>query len=87
MLRQVLQEFEAANGAISMADLSRKLNIRESMLSSMLDFWVRQGVLQESGQGDCPPTCGGCAIRQACGIKARAYSLAFERPGKLKEKK
>ncbi|MBN9393503.1 MAG: hypothetical protein J0I20_36060 [Chloroflexi bacterium] len=88
MLRQVLQEFEAANGAVSLAELSRKLNIRESLLSSMLDFWVRQGALQESGneQGSCPPSCGGCAIRQVCGFKAKAYSLAVERPLKQPSK-
>lgn len=82
MLRQVLKEFEAANGMVSLGALSRKLNISEALLSSMLDYWVRQGALQDSQQAmqneqtGCPPSCGGCAIRQACGFKARAFSLA-----------
>lgn len=82
MLREVLKEFEASSGAVSLTALSRKLNISEGLLSSMLDYWVRQGALKDNrnfsqvATTGCAVGCTGCSLKQACGFKARAYTLA-----------
>jgi hypothetical protein len=86
MLQQVLKEFEAAQGSISVSALSRKLGIEPSMLEAMLEFLVRQGSLQDSKQliqqseGSCSSgSCGkSCHGPQKCSFVAnmpRTFTL------------
>ncbi len=72
MLQLILQEIEAAGGTISLAGLSRKLDVDPGALDGMLEFWVRKGRLQRNsyqGDGVCSPLagCGGtCPGAQSC---------------------
>lgn len=67
MLRQVLHEVEAAEGPVSLNELSRKLGLEPGALEGMLDFWVRKGRLlagarHEPAGESVTPACaaGGC---------------------------
>ena len=88
MLRQVLQEIEAAQGTISLTDLSRKLGLEPGALEGMIQFWVRKGRLKDDerdnqqlfavcGGGSCGRSCPGA---QGCPFVAkmpRTFSLAL----------
>lgn len=72
MLDQVLAEIESTNGTISLHNLALKLNIEQSALEGMLNFWVRKGRLNAddvlSGtSSECYTSgCGGCAGVAQC---------------------
>lgn len=89
MLRQVLQMVEAANGSISLGELSRQLGVDAAALDGMLDYWVRKGRLQLNTQTGmaCSTAgaaagglgmCGSCGSVAGCPFIAqmpRSYSL------------
>jgi hypothetical protein len=83
MLNQVLQEFEQAKGPITLADLSRKLEIAPDALEGMLQFWVRKGRIRcdddiESGEsvtGTCGPSCSGTTNCTFIAKMPKTYSI------------
>ncbi|HEX2915103.1 MAG TPA: FeoC-like transcriptional regulator [Chloroflexia bacterium] len=86
MLRQVLAELEKAETPMSVTALSRKLGIEQNMLEMMLEYWVRQGRLQDNKQFISSPEAacskGGCGSAchgpQNCSFIAkipRAFTL------------
>ncbi len=74
MLHRVLNEIESAQGVISLREIALKLNIEQSALEGMLNFWVRKGRLKADevfGDLDNAPACqslgcGGCAGASQC---------------------
>ncbi len=83
MLRHVLREFETTTEPISLNTLSTKLGLDRETLSLMLDYWVRQGRLQDNrslfqtDSSNCQSKgCGSSC--QSCSFLAsmpRAYTL------------
>lgn len=70
MLHRVLQEIEAAQGAVNLGELSRKLGVERSALDGMIGYWVRKGRLRDESQpveiplnnctsGSCGHACPG----------------------------
>jgi hypothetical protein len=74
VLHRVLQEIEAAQGSISLTDLSRKLAVDPGALAGMIQYWVRKGRLKDDSQqaeillNSCHTgACGGsCPGPQGC---------------------
>jgi len=60
-LQQVLEALEQARGPVSVAQISRALEIEPSALQGMIDFWVRKGRLRVSGDPGCSSGCAVCA--------------------------
>lgn len=56
-LRQVLEQFEQNQGAVSLPQMARTLDLDRAMLQTMIDYWVRKGKLREVGAPACT-TCG-----------------------------
>lgn len=93
MLRQILKEFETASGPVSINALSRKLGVDRATLELMLDYWVRQGRLQDNkqfvmdGEASCSAkgSCGAkCQGVQGCSFLAsmpKAYTLVTDKRG------
>jgi hypothetical protein len=86
MLRQVLKEIETASEPISLNKLSNKLGVDPETLKLMLDYWVRQGKIEDNKQffqNDGPACsskgCGAsCQGATACSFLAsmpRAYTV------------
>jgi hypothetical protein len=76
-LRQVLQQFEQSQGAVSLPQMAHTLGIERGMLQNMIDFWVRKGKLREVGA----PVCATCGSASACPFIValpRCYELATE---------
>ncbi len=74
-LRQVLEQFEQTQTAVSLPQMARALGIERGMLQTMIDYWVRKGKLREVGAPVCQ-TCGsasGCPFIVAL---PRCYELA-----------
>ncbi len=75
MLRQVLQTVEAAEGPITLSELSRRLDIAPGALAGMLEHWAQRGRLTvESGAASpCADGggCGSCSGAMACPFVAR----------------
>jgi len=91
MLSLVLQEIAQSNYPVSLADLSRKLEIERGALEGMLAYWVRKGRLRdadgpvESGCGSngansisgvCGSTCTGVTNCAFVARMPKMYSLA-----------
>ncbi|GAB4477992.1 MAG: hypothetical protein Kow00124_21870 [Anaerolineae bacterium] len=61
LLRRVLTALEEAQGPVSLAALSRQLEVEPSALEGMIDFWVRKGRLRLTGATVCSSAgCGAC---------------------------
>lgn len=79
MLREVLKTVEAANGSITLAELSHRLNIDPGVLSGMLEHWARRDNLVVDGRsvaacaGSCAASChcGSCSGESGCPFIAR----------------
>lgn len=88
MLKQVLQEIEAADGPVSIDELGRKLGLERSALTGMIDFWVRKGRLRLEHQpggsasnictsGGCRSTCAGPEVCPFVVKMPRTYTLTL----------
>jgi hypothetical protein len=88
MLRRVLQAFEETDGPVKLADLSRELGVEPGALEGMVDFWVRKGRIQASGQGSeffaCTAAgCSTCGDADSCPLVAkmpRMYTATQNQP-------
>ena len=65
MLQQVLNEIQAAQGAVDLNALARKLGIERSALDGMVQFWVRKGRLKMDD--DAPAAPDSCSSAGVCG--------------------
>lgn len=65
MLLQVLREIEQADGPVTLAELSRRLDVAPSALQGMIDFWVSKGRLQDTS---APTEADG--MTHGCGTKS-----------------
>jgi hypothetical protein len=75
MLRQVLQTVEAAQGPITLVELSRRLDIDPGALAGMLEHWAQRGRLTVDGGSASACAmgggCGSCSGAAACPFMAR----------------
>ncbi len=74
-LRQVLEQFEQGQGAVSLPQMARTLGIERGMLQNMIEYWVRKGKLREVGT----PACTTCGSAEGCPFIValpRCYELA-----------
>jgi hypothetical protein len=76
MLRELLRLIEAADGPMTVSELSRRLNVAPGVIEGMLEHWVRKGRLAVSGGAAtaCCATgdgCGSCAGVGDCPFVAR----------------
>jgi hypothetical protein len=60
MLYQILEALEAANGPVSLDELSRQLQIEPGALEGMIAFWVRKGRLKDTAVSGCAGSRRGC---------------------------
>lgn len=77
MLREVLQAVQAADGPITLRELSRSLNIDPGVLAGMLEHWSRKGKLTVDGQSGlaCAETCA--PVTCSCGSGAPGAACPF----------
>ncbi len=75
MLKQVLDEFEKSDGALSLDEMAGRLSVERSALEGMIEFWVRKGRLRQMGPdgGDCA-RCAGCPLASN-GERGKSYVL------------
>ncbi len=74
MLWKVLQEVEAAQGPVTLDELSRRLDVDRSALEGMIRFWVRKGrLIDDKAASDATKFvctthyCSGlCSMAHAC---------------------
>jgi hypothetical protein len=88
----VLQEIEAAQGAVNLNDLSRTLGVERGALEGMIHYWVRKGRIRDDSAheeiklsscttGSCGHACPG---PQGCPFvmkMPKTYTLTAVRNG------
>jgi len=74
-LRQVLEQFEQSQGAVSLPQMAHALGIERGTLQNMIDYWVRKGKLREVGTPVCT-TCGSASECPFVVALPRCYELA-----------
>jgi hypothetical protein len=84
-LRRVLDEIQSERGPISLAELSRRLDVEQSALEGMIDFWIQKGRLRADLFLSAPTSCASdqcdasCPKAASCGHMTnlpRTFSLA-----------
>jgi hypothetical protein len=65
LLRRVLEAFEEAETTVRLDALSRELRMDPGTLDSMLQHWMRRGLIREVQNVNSAP-CGGCGVRSEC---------------------
>jgi predicted transcriptional regulator len=63
MLRKIISEFRN-NGAMSMAELSQRLNIEHGVLDGMVDELLKKGKIKEVDNDS--PACAFCSKKSTC---------------------
>lgn len=79
-LRECLTLFEQAEGALTVAEMARRLAVSPAQVEGMLEHWVRKGRLRPSTQ---LTNCGSCGHQNGCPYvleMPRSYELATEQP-------
>lgn len=79
ILRQVLEQFEQGQGAVSLPQMARTLGIERDTLQNMIEYWVRKGKLREVTSNTCT-TCGSAAGCPFIVTLPRRYELASANP-------
>lgn len=74
-LRQVLDLFDQADGALSLAQAARALDLTPEMLEGMIQHWVRKGKLRAVADS---PDCARCGAT-SCGAAAVRLPRRYER--------
>ncbi len=52
-------------GAITIDQIAREMNTTPEMITQLIEYLERNGLLQQLG-GDCQITCDGCYLAQTC---------------------
>ncbi len=76
MLKQVLNEMQAAQGTLRLSELAARLNVEPGALEGMLDFWASKGrmapVTIEGDFASCVSVCAGsCPGATQCPFVAK----------------
>lgn len=71
-LRRVLEHVESQAGAVSLAQMSRALDVPRPLLQEMIDYWVRKGRLREAGTAACG-ACGSASLCPAVAFALKRY--------------
>lgn len=77
MLREVLQAVEAAEGSITLNELSHRLSIDPGVLVAMLEHWSRKGKLVISQDSTMPCTAADKPATCSCGKGASVTGCPF----------
>lgn len=77
MLREVLQAVEAAEGSITLNELSHRLNIDPGVLVAMLEHWSRKGKLVISQDSTMPCATPDKPATCSCGTGASGAGCPF----------
>ncbi|MCB0047551.1 MAG: hypothetical protein H6642_01185 [Caldilineaceae bacterium] len=81
-LRQVLTLFEESNGSLSLPQMARRLDVSQSRLEEMIQYWVRKGKIRASVSlsdcGTCGHGDGGCPFTMEL---PKGYELAGSQDG------
>ena len=88
MLYQLLHEIKSARGTITFHQLAAQLQVEESALHGMIDFWVRKGRLRgdEVQPADALPVCVGAGCSRCPGaaqcpfVMKMPVSVSLETP-------
>lgn len=92
MLQRILRELESAKGAANLNELSRKLDVEQSALEGMVQFWVRKGRLMDEDAAalnarafcasrSCGATCMGAVNCPFMAKMPRSYAVKLETSG------
>jgi hypothetical protein len=65
-LKRVLDEIQSARGPISVAELSRRLDVEQSALEGMIDFWIQKGRLRADLFLSTPASCASDECDTSC---------------------
>lgn len=67
-LRQVLVRIRRARDGVRLDRITAEIGVTPDEVASMVDYWVRRGLLtREEVSSGCPPSgCGGCAAATNC---------------------
>jgi len=78
VLSHVLEQFEKAEGPLTLREMARRLGIERSALEGMVQFLVRKGKLRQVGLDTA--ACAQCGLRFACGyhLSGRLMGTAYE---------
>lgn len=71
MLRELIREIEAANGAARPSELARRLGVERSAIDGMIDELVRLGRLGADPADRCPLRVGRGPCGRTCGADGR----------------
>lgn len=76
MLKQVLNEMQAARGTVRLNELATRLNVETSALEGMIAFWVSRGKmnpvsLDSQGTNCASPCAGSCPGVNECPFVAK----------------
>lgn len=79
-MTRLLRAIAQAKGSTTQAELARKLDVSEALVTSMIADLVRLGYLEEVRPGCAAGACSGCSAHKAsaCGevSKAMLWSLS-----------
>ncbi|MEA3337004.1 MAG: FeoC-like transcriptional regulator [Chloroflexota bacterium] len=89
MLRQLLLEFETAQGPVNLTELTRKLGVDRSALDGMIAYWVRKGrIKDDQAPGPAQPAmCAGSSCGTSCsGLQECPFIVTLPRTFSLNER-
>jgi len=81
-LSRVLAIFEGSREAFSFKDISRELNISQSQVEALLEYWIHRGKIRSTND---LTECNSCSATGQCPFIAempRTYELVNE-PGEM----
>lgn len=88
MLNQVLLEIELARNGLNLSELSHKLDIDQSALDGMIQFWVQKGRLVDDDveEGDSCSTIDSCG-RSCTGKSTCAFAMKMPKTYSIANRK
>lgn len=78
MLRDVLRAVEAADGSITLNELSHRLDIDPGVLAAMLEHWSRKGKIVISGDSTMPCAVPDKPVTCSCGTGSTSPDCPFK---------
>jgi len=80
-MRAVLDQFAAASGPVSLAEMAQRLAVEPGILEGMIAYWVRKGKLREVFAMAPGAGCARCGVSDTCAFivqMPRTYELVRE---------